>query len=170
MNKAPQIDILKFSTDRVERLVLGWACIVLGGGALAFWNVQRSAQGPLVMLLLIGAFFLGLGIFLIGFRRAVCLEAETCAREIRTFFGKILSQKYYQLSEFEAVGCHGATTELLYLDVALFKKGGGFVVLRTMVSDAEAKREIDRVAQYLGLPAEIEPRTLSYLIGGLDLP
>lgn len=156
---------IEFRTDRVERLMLGGLLVLVGGGALAFWNVERSLQWPLVMIALIGALFVGLGLFLIGFRRVVRLERERGVTERHTLFGMAVGQRVYPLVDFEAVGSHGATTEMLSLDVVLFRSGGGHLTLRRMLSDAEAKHEIARVARCLDLPAEYQPRTRVYAIG-----
>lgn len=168
MGTSLQLDALEFHTDRVERLVIGAVLVFAGGGALAFWNVERGTQWPLVAIVPIGMFIAGLGIFLLGFRWVVRLDPERGASELRTLFGVVVARRNYPMAGFEAVGCHGSTTEMLYLDVVLFKPGGGFLTLRTMLADAEARNEIVRVAQYLGLPAEFEPRTRLYWIGGLE--
>jgi len=156
---------LEFRTNPVERLVLGALLIVVGSGAMAFWSVERDVHWPLVLIALIGVLLVGLGLFLIGFRRVVRLERKHGATELRTFFGVAVDQRHYPLADFAAVGSHGSATEMLSLDVALFRCGGGYLTLRTMLSDTKAKDEIARVAQCLGIPAESEPRTRRYLIG-----
>ncbi len=168
MVTALQSDALEFHTDRVERLVVGAVLVLVGGGALAFWSIERGTQWPLVAILPIGMFIVGLGLFLLGFRRVVRLDPERGASELRTLFGIAVARRGYPLADFAAVGCHGSTTEMLYLDVVLFVLGGGFLTLRTMLADAEARNEIARVARYLGLPAEFEPRTRLYWVGGLE--
>ena len=157
--------IIELRTDPVERLVAGLLLVGAGSGALAFWNVERSLHWPLLVILLIGASFVGLGLFLTGFRRRVRLERERGASESRTLFGLVVARRHFPLSDFEAVGSHGATTEILALDVVLFRHDGGHLTLRKMLSDGDAKAEITRVAQCLGLPAEYQPRGRRYLIG-----
>ena len=67
--------------------------------------------------------------------------------------------------DFVAVGSLVSRTDLLYLDVVLFRRDGGFLTLRPMLSDSEAAREIARVARHLGLPAEAKPRSREFLVG-----
>ena len=155
----------EFRSDRVERFVVGGLLLLVGGGALAFWNVERSAQWPLLAIVLSGGLFVGLGLFLIGFRRVVRLEPKRGVSELRTLFGVAVAARHYPLADFEAVGSHGSTAEILCLDVALFTFGGEHLTLRTMLSDTAARQEIARVAQCLGLPAEYAPRARRYLIG-----
>ena len=154
---------IEFRTNRSERLVLGVSCVLVGSGALAFWNVERSTQWPLLMILLIGACFVGLGLFMLGFRRVVRLDSGHGASELRTLFGMEVARRSYPLTDFEAVGCHGSIQEGPWWDIVLFRHGGTFLTLRSMLSDAETKREIARVARLLGLPAEYEPRARFYL-------
>ena len=139
------------------------SCFFIGGGALAFWTVERSTQWPLLMTLLISAFFVVFGIIMIGFRRVVRLEPRHGASELRTLFGAVVVRRSYPLTDFEAVGSHGSIQEGPWWDIVLFKHGGKFLTLRTMLSDTETKREITRVAELLGLPAEYEPRARFYL-------
>lgn len=164
MNPPAMQPIIEFRTDRNERLVLGALLILTGVGALAFWWVERNLHWPLLLILLIGVLFVCLGLFLIGFRRFVRLERQSGANEVRSLFGVVLSRRHYPLADFEAVGSHGATTEILSLDVVLFRRDGGHLTLRTMLGDAQAKSEIARVAACLGLPAEAEPRARLYSI------
>lgn len=160
-----QSSIIEFRTDPVERLVVGVVLVFVGSGALSFWNVEQSMHWPLAMILLIGASFVVLGLFLMGFRRVMRLERKHGVSELRTLFGVKVARWDYPMADFEVVGSHGATTELLTLDVVLFRHGGGHLTLRKMLNDADAKNEITRVAQCLELPAEYEPRMHLYLIG-----
>ena len=165
MADALQSSIIEFRTDGVERLALGVVLVFVGSGALAFWKVEHNMHWPLVMILLIGALFVGLGLFLMGFRCVMRLERKRGVSELRTLFGVKVAGRHYPMADFEAVGCHGATTELLSLDVVLFSHGGGHLTLRKMLNYADARSEITRVAQCLELPAEYKPRTRLYLIG-----
>lgn len=158
-----QSDAIEFCTDRAERLVVGVSFVFIGGGALAFWNVERSTQWPLLMILLIGACFAMLGIFMIAFRRVVRLEPRHGASELQTLFGAVVARRSYPLTDFEAVGSHGSIQEGPWWDIVLFRHDGRFLTLRAMLSDTETKREIARVAQLLGLPTESEPRARFYL-------
>ncbi len=156
---------IEFRTDRVERLMIGVLLILVGGGALAFWNVERDLVWPQLAILAAGAAFALLGLYLIGYRCRVRLDRQDGVSELRTLYGLLVSSRHYSLAEFEAVGCHGATSEILTLDVVLFRRDGGYQTLRTMLSDAEARAEIARIAACLGLPAEYTPRTRLYRIG-----
>lgn len=145
--------------------MVGVVLVFVGSGALAFWKVEQSIHWPLAMILLIDALFVGLGLFLIGFRRVMRLERKRGVSELRTLFGVKVAQWNYPMADFEAVGSHGSTTEILSLDIVLFRHGGVHLTLRKMLSDVDAKREITRVAQCLELPAEYEPRVRLYRIG-----
>lgn len=166
MHTSLQSSSIEFRTDRVERLVVGVLLVFVGSGAVAFWNVEQSVHGPLVAILLIGALFAGLGLFMIGFRRMVRIEHKRGVSERRTLFGVTVAEWRYPLADFDAVGSRVSAADMLSWDVALFRRDGGCLVLRAWVGDAEeVQNEIARVAQCLGLPAEREPRMRTYLIG-----
>ena len=162
------LSIIEFSTERIERIVIGWVLVFMGGGALMFWNVERSKQWQALLILMIGAIFVGVGIFLVGYRRAVRLESGSGVSERRSLYGREILRRHHPLADFEAVGCHGSAADSMYLDVVLFRRGGGFLTLRTMRSNADTKQEITRVAECLGLPAEYKGRVRRYWIAGLD--
>jgi len=159
-------EMIEYRTDHVERLVLGMVFVLLGGGALTFWNVEQSTHWPLVMILIIGMLFIGLGLFLIGFRRSVRLEGSHNVSERCMLFGVTIAVRRHPLTDFECVGCRISAADLVSWDVALFMPGGGYIVLRAWVSDFEkVQEEITRVEQSLGLPAQRKPRGRAYLVG-----
>lgn len=158
-----QNEDVEFHTARAERIMLGIVFILVGGGMSVFWNVERSTAWPLITILLAGMFFFGLGLFMIGFRRIVLLQNRQGVSELHSLFGVILARQSYPLTDFEAVGSHGSIQEGPWWDVVLFRHDGKFFVLRTMLSDTEAKREVEKASRSLGLPAEYEPKARFYL-------
>jgi hypothetical protein len=161
-----QSEMIEYHTDHVERLVLGMVFVLLGAGALAFWNVEQSTQWPLVLVLMIGILFIGLGLFMIGFRRSVRLEGSRGVSERRSLFGITIATRRRPMTDFECVGCRISAADLVSWDVALFMPGGGCIVLRAWVSNfEEVQQEITRVEQSLGLPAQREPRIRTYIVG-----
>src|SRR3990172_527367 len=154
-----QSSTIEYRTDRVERLVLGILFVVLGSGALAFWYVEQSIRWPLVMILMIGMLFIGLGLFMIGFRRTVRLEGNRAVSERRSLFGAAIAVIRHPLTDFDSVGCRISASDKVSWDVALFLRNGGCIILLSWVSNfEEVQQEISRIGQCLGLPVERKPR------------
>lgn len=156
-------EAIEYHADRAERLVVGALLIVVGCGVLTFWNVERSLQFPSLAFFLLGIFFAGFGLLLIGSRRQIRLERKGGVKEMRILFGSTVSLRNYPLTDFESVGCHGSLQEGPWWDLVLFRNDGNFLTLRRMLSNVETKKEISRLSHLLGLVAEYEPRIRTYL-------